>query len=146
MPKALVSVEGNHFINRTKYNVKHKVATAHNTQISGQAKVSNREIKSILEKVVNASRKNWAPRLDEALWAYRTAFKMPIGMSLYALVFEKAYHLPLKLDHKAFWAVKKLNLDLEATGDVRKLQLNELNEWRLNDYEYLKIYNEKTKR
>lgn len=67
-----------------------------------------------------------AQRLDEALWTYRTAFQTPIGMSPYLLVFEKACHLPLELEHKVMWALKKLNLDVDAAGDARKLQLNKL--------------------
>ncbi|XP_038875064.1 uncharacterized protein LOC120067591 [Benincasa hispida] len=137
-PRALVSDEGTHFINRiiskllAKYNARHRIATAYHLQTNCQAEVSNREIKVILEKVVNASWKDWAQRLDEGLWVYRTAYKTPIDMSPYSLVFGKTCHLPLELEYKAFLVVKKLNLDLEATGKQRKLQLNELDEWRLN--------------
>ncbi|XP_016185592.1 uncharacterized protein LOC107627254 [Arachis ipaensis] len=114
-----------------KYGIMHKVATAYHPQTNGQAEVSNQEIKRILERIVKPNRTDWSAKLTDALRAYRTAYKMPIGMSPFRLVYDKACHLPVEIEHKAYWAIKECNPSLGGAGIERKLQLAELECLRL---------------
>ncbi|GJW21425.1 reverse transcriptase domain-containing protein [Tanacetum coccineum] len=129
-----------------KYSVTHSLATAYDPQTSGQVEVSNHGLKRILERIVGENRASWSDKLDDALWTFRTAFKTPIGCTPYKLVYGKACHLPIELEHKAYWAMKHANFDLSTAGDHQKVQLNELNELRDQAYENSLNYKEKTKR
>ncbi|GJS29620.1 reverse transcriptase domain-containing protein [Tanacetum coccineum] len=113
---------------------------------SGQVEVSNRGLKRILERTVGEIRASWSDKLEDALWAFPTAYKTPIGCTPYKLVYGKTCHLPIELEHKAYWALKHCNFDLKTAGDHRKVQMNELNELRDQAYENSLIYKEKTKK
>ena len=84
---------------------------------------------------MNVTRKDWANKIDDSLWAYRTTFKTPLGMSPYQMVYEKACHLPIELEHKAYWATRMLNMNLEIARKTRMFQLHDLEEFRHNAYE-----------
>ena len=152
VPRLVISDGGSHFISKIfekllgKYGVRHRIATPYHPQTSGQVEVSNREIKQILEKTVATSRKDWSFKLHEALWAYRTAYKTPIGTTPLKLIYGKSCHLPVELEHKAYWAIKNLNLSYTAAGEKRILDINELEELRQDAYENARIYKERTKK
>nr|GFA39604.1 retrovirus-related Pol polyprotein from transposon 17.6 [Tanacetum cinerariifolium] len=119
---------------------------AYHPQTSGQVEVTNRGLKRILERTVGENHASWNDKLEDALWAFQTAFKTSIGCTPYRLVYGKSCHLPLELEHKAYWALKHANFDLKIAGDHQKLQLNKLNELRDQAYENSLIYKERTKK
>jgi hypothetical protein len=90
--------------------------------------------------------RSWRSKLNEALWAYRIAYKMPINMMPYQLVYRKTYHLPVEHEHKALWIIKKWNMDLKTAGTKRKIQIAGLEEWREKAYHSTKLYKERIKR
>nr|GEW09726.1 reverse transcriptase domain-containing protein [Tanacetum cinerariifolium] len=151
-PKAIISDRGTHFYNdqfariMSKYEVTHRLSIAYHPQTSGQVEVTNCGLKRILKRTVGENCALWSDKLEDTLWAFRTAFKTFVGCTPYQLVYGKACHLPLKLEHKAFWALKQVNFDLKSAGDHRKLQLNELTELRDQAYENSLIYKERTKK
>ncbi|GJS66938.1 reverse transcriptase domain-containing protein [Tanacetum coccineum] len=151
-PRAIISDRGTLFCNdqfakvMLKYGVTHRLSTAYHPQTSRQVDVSNRGLKCILERTIGENHASWSDKLDDALWAFRTTFKTPLGYTPYKLVYEKACHLPIKLEHKAYWALKHCNFDLKTAGDHWKVQMNELNELRDQAYKNSLIYKEKTKK
>nr|GFC17107.1 reverse transcriptase domain-containing protein [Tanacetum cinerariifolium] len=151
-PRATISDHGTHFCNdkfakvMSKYGVTHRLSTAYHPKTSGQVEVSNRGLKRILERTVGENHASWSEKLYDALWAFRTAYKTPIGCTPYKLGYGKSCHLPIELEHKAYWALKHVNFYLKIMGDLRKLQLNELNELRDQAYKNFLIYKEKTKK
>nr|GEU73912.1 retrovirus-related Pol polyprotein [Tanacetum cinerariifolium] len=107
-PRAIISDCGTHFCNdkfsklMSKYGVTHRLATAFYPQTSGQVEVSNRGLKRILERTVGENCASWSEKLNDALWAFRTAYKTPIGCTPYKLFYGKSCHLPIELEHKAY--------------------------------------------
>nr|GEV78809.1 reverse transcriptase domain-containing protein [Tanacetum cinerariifolium] len=150
--KAIISDRGTHFCNdqfsrvMSMYGVTHRLSTSYHPQTSGQVEVTNRGLNRILKRTVGKNRALWSDKLEDALWAFRTAYKTPISYTPYRLVYGKSGHLPLELEHKAFWALKHANFNLKTAGDHRKLQLNELSELHDQAYENSLIYKERTKK
>nr|GEU71037.1 reverse transcriptase domain-containing protein [Tanacetum cinerariifolium] len=151
-PQAIISDHGTHFCNdqftrvMIKYGVTHRLATAYHPQTSSQVEISNRGLKRILERMIGENRTSWSNKLDDAFWAFRTAYKTPIGCTPNKLVYGKSCHLPIELEHRAYWALKHVNFNLKTAGDHRKLQLNELSELRDQAYKNSMIYKERTKK
>jgi transposase InsO family protein len=151
-PRILISDGGTQFTGKnfkkclSKLGIEHRVSTAYHPQTNGQAEKSNRQLKSILNKTIEKGGKDWSKKLNGTLWAYRTALKTPIGMTPYQFIYGKACHVPVELEHKAYWVIKEMNLDLDAAVVKRRIQLSELEEMRLKVYENASIYKERIKR
>ncbi|GKE94525.1 reverse transcriptase domain-containing protein [Tanacetum coccineum] len=105
-----------------------------------------RAIKHILGRSVGYNPKGWSEKLNDALWAFRTAYKTPTRCTPFRLVYEKACHLHVEIEHKAHWALKQCNMDLTLASESRLLQLIELAELRHGTYENTRIYKERTKK
>nr|GEW44748.1 reverse transcriptase domain-containing protein [Tanacetum cinerariifolium] len=120
-PRAIISSRGTHFCNdqfskvMLKYGVTYRLSTAYHPQT--KVEVSNRGLKRIFERTIGENRASWSDKLDDALWAFRTAYKTPIGCTPYKLVYGKACHLSIELEHKVYWALKEANFDLTVAGD-----------------------------
>ena len=151
-PRTIISDEGSHFANKifaklmSRYGIRHVMRLAYHPQSNGQVEISNMEIKKILEKTVNPSKKYWFIKLDDALWAYRTTYKTPVRMSPCRIVFGKPCHLHLELENKVMWVIMKLNYDLQAAKEKRLLQTNELKELRTEAYDNARICKHKIKK
>ncbi|GJR29187.1 reverse transcriptase domain-containing protein [Tanacetum coccineum] len=126
-----------------RYGVTHKLFTAYHPQSNGQTEVTNRAIKRILERSVGYNPKGWSEKLNYVLWAFRTAYKTPTGCTPFRLVYRKACHLPVEIEHKAHWALKQCNMDLTLASESRLMKLNELA--KLRDGDKVLLYNSRLK-
>ncbi|GJT03096.1 putative nucleotidyltransferase, ribonuclease H [Tanacetum coccineum] len=146
MPKALISDRGTHLCNEImektmkRYGVNHRFSTSYHPQTSGQIENTKKALKRILEKTVKDNPTIWSRKLDDALWAFRTAYKTPTGTTPYKLVYGKNCHLPFEIEHRAYWALKNCNPDLIAASEKRMFQLHELDELRHQVYENSRLY------
>ncbi|GJW16403.1 reverse transcriptase domain-containing protein [Tanacetum coccineum] len=130
---------------KKRNEVNHRFSTSYHPQISGQVENRIRALKRILEKTVKDNPAIWSRKLDDILWAFRTAFKTPTGTTPYKLIYGKNCHLPFVIKHRAFWALKNYNPDLIAAGEKRMFQLHELDEFRHQAYENSHLYKARTK-
>ncbi|GJZ01091.1 reverse transcriptase domain-containing protein, partial [Tanacetum coccineum] len=151
MPKALISNQGTHFCNKImertmkRYGVNCRFSTSYHPQANGQVENMNKALKRILKKTVKDNLAIWSRKLDDALWAFCTAYKTPTGTTPYKLIYGKNCHLPFKIEHRAYWALKNCNPDLIVAGEKRKFQLHELDELRHQAYENSRLYKARTK-
>ena len=129
VPKIVISDGGSHFANNElnkllkKYSIVNMVGVPYHPQTQGQVEVANREIKQILENLVNPSRKDWSLKLDGALWAHRICYNTPIGSTPFRLLYGKSCHLPVELECRSWWAIQALNLDPTRSQEKQAAQL-----------------------
>ncbi|GJV55742.1 reverse transcriptase domain-containing protein [Tanacetum coccineum] len=159
-PYAFRPTEGHHSASITRRNVyksgffwpsifkdaKDYVMRCDACQRSGNISSRNEMPQNSIQRSVGYNLKDWSKKLNNALWAFRTAYKTPTGCTPFRLVYGKACHLPVEIEHKAYWALKQSNIDLEAAAKNRFMELNELMELRDGAYENTRIYKERTKR
>ncbi|GJT25326.1 reverse transcriptase domain-containing protein [Tanacetum coccineum] len=131
--------------NNERYGVNHRFSTSYHPQTSGQVENTNRAFKRILKKTVKDNPTIWSRKLDDALWAFRNAYKTPTGTTPYKLIYGNNCHLPFEIEHRAYWALKNCNPDLIATGEKRMFQLHELDKLRHQAYENSRLYKARTK-
>ncbi|GJW51264.1 putative ribonuclease H-like domain-containing protein [Tanacetum coccineum] len=127
------------------YGVNHRFSTSYHPQTNGQVENMNITLKRILEKTVKDNHAIWSRKLDDALWDFCTAYKIPTGTTPYKLIYGKNCYLPFEIEHRAYWALKNYNPDLIAAGEKRIFQLHELDKLRHQAYENSCIYKERTK-
>nr|GEZ70211.1 reverse transcriptase domain-containing protein [Tanacetum cinerariifolium] len=149
--RAIISDRGTHFCKdqfakvMLKYGVTYRLATAYHPQTSGQVGVFNCGLKRILERTVGENRTSWSDKLDDALWAFRIAFKTPIRCTPYKLVYGKACHLSIKLEHKAYWALKNCNYELLTAEKTKRIHDSKIKDRVFNIGDRVLLFNSRLK-
>lgn len=115
----------------SQHKIKHRTSTPYHPQANGKVEVTNRTLEGILTKVVRSSIKDWADRLVEANWAYNTTWKTTIGFTPYELVYGKKALLSIEFEYNTLRMAAQLDLDLSSAQKERFLQLNGLDEFRM---------------
>ncbi|GJV65605.1 reverse transcriptase domain-containing protein [Tanacetum coccineum] len=128
-----------------RYGVNHRFSTSYHPQTSGQVKNTNRALKRILEKTVKDNPAIWSRKLDDALWAFRTAYKTHTDTTHHKLIYGKNCHLPFEIEHRAYWALKNCNPNLIAASEKKMFQLHELDKFRHQAYKNSRLYKARTK-
>nr|GEV27117.1 reverse transcriptase domain-containing protein [Tanacetum cinerariifolium] len=150
-PRAIISNHDMHFYNdqfakvMLKYGVTHRLASAYHPQTCGQVEVSNCGLKRILKRTVGKNRASWSDKLDDALWAFRTAFRKPIGCTPYKLVYKKACHLSIELENKAYWALKHCNYDLLTAEKTKRIHDSKIKDRVFNVRDRVILFNSRLK-
>ncbi|GKA33615.1 reverse transcriptase domain-containing protein [Tanacetum coccineum] len=152
VPKALISDRGTYFCNSQlekallKYGVTCQISMIYYLKPIDKPRSPSSLLSIILERSVGYNLKDWSEKLNDAFWAFRTAYKTPIGCTPFRMVYGKACHLLVEIKHKAYWALKQCNMDLTAAAKNHFMELNKLMELRDRAYENTQIYKERTKR
>ncbi|GKD68738.1 reverse transcriptase domain-containing protein [Tanacetum coccineum] len=134
IPKALISDKGTHSCNKimektmNRYGVNHCFSTSYHPQTSGQVENTNIALKRILKKTVKDIPAIWSRKLDDALWAFCTAYKTPTSTTPYKLIYGKNCYLPFEIEHRAYRALKNCNPDLIAAGKNQSLARQKVND------------------
>ncbi|GJZ26197.1 reverse transcriptase domain-containing protein [Tanacetum coccineum] len=112
---------------------------------SGQVENTNISLKRILKNTIKYNPAIWSRKLDDALWAFRIAYKTPTGTIPYKLIYGQNCHLTFEIKHRAYWVLKNCNPNLIDAGEKRMFQLHELDKLRHQAYENSRLYKARTK-
>jgi len=149
-PLVFISDNGTYFVNdKVKsllkhHDIEHRLATPYHPQSNGQVEVTNRDLMRIIKKSIDR-KASWYEHLDDALWAYRTSYKTRMGYISYQLIYGKNFVLPISALKEAYRTFNRLDMDLDGALKHRAMELEHLNEYRLDAIERQSIAKAQTK-